>query len=226
MALSASAAADDPHAVHLQNTAPQVQAPGYGALAFEAPAPGTYALPALGTAADGEVLTATGRPATLHGLFGEHLTVLSFIYTRCPDPNGCPLATHVLKRLRRAVSAHEALTDSVQFLSLSFDPTWDTPEVMREYAAQVGATRRHHGATPWRFLTTSSRDALAPILKAYDQSVIERVDQQGEALASYSHILRVYLIDRQRQLRNIYSVAFLHPDVLVSDLLTLANEEQ
>ena len=216
---------EDPHRVHLQRRAPQVQAPGYGTLEFDAPTPGTYVLPAFGSAADGEVLLSDGTSTRLHALMGEQsYTVLSFIYTRCPDPNGCPLATHVLKRLRREIDQREALAGKVSFLTLSFDPEWDTPQVMREYAAQVDHAA-HAKATPWHFLTTRSRDELTPILAAYDQTVIESLDAQGNSLGAYSHILRVYLIDRRRRLRNIYNVGFLHPDILAADLLTLMQEE-
>ncbi|MEO0973690.1 MAG: SCO family protein [Pseudomonadota bacterium] len=230
------------HALHLQRTAPQVQAPGYGSLHFTPPAPGSYQLPAFGEAGDGGVLLPSGAATTLHALMGDRLVVLSFIYTRCPDPNGCPLATHVLRRLQRRVSEHEALADRVRFLSLSFDPAHDTPQVMGEYQAQV-ARPRHAGLrdspgiaaadsparrpahslplVPWEFLTTSSPQALAPILRAYDQPVVPLRDERGNAIGSFSHILRVYLIDEERHLRNIYSVPFLHPDVLVADLLTL-----
>lgn len=224
LSASLAVAQEDPHRVHLQANAPQVQAPGYGTLAFEAPAPGTYALPALGPAGDGQVLRSDGSSTTLHSLMdGERLSVLSFIYTRCPDPNGCPLATHVLKRLRREIDTREGLVGEVQFLTLSFDPAWDTPQVIGEYAALVDRPTREN-ATPWQFLTTASPRALAPILAAYDQTVIESVDGEGNALGAYSHILRVYLIDRRRELRNIYNVGFLHPDILAADLLTLLDE--
>ncbi|MEM9387760.1 MAG: SCO family protein [Pseudomonadota bacterium] len=203
-----------------------MQAPGYGKLAFDAPAPGSYRLPALGPAADGHVLRSDGSPARLHELMGDRLTVLSFIYTRCPDPNGCPLATHVLKRLRREVSERDALAGKVRFLTLSFDPAWDTPQVMRTYAAQVAPEPQGEAGTPWFFLTSASREALTPILEAYDQTVIESVDEHGASLGSYSHILRVYLIDRRQRLRNIYNVGFLHPDILAADLLTLLSEEK
>jgi hypothetical protein len=41
-----------------------------------------------------------------------------------------------------------------------------------------------------------------------------------------SHLLRVYLIDEQRRIRNIYNANFLHPDILVNDLLTVLGEGQ
>jgi cytochrome c peroxidase len=40
-----------------------------------------------------------------------------------------------------------------------------------------------------------------------------------------SHILRVYLIDRQRRIRNIYSMSFLHADVVVNDIESVLDED-
>ena len=39
-----------------------------------------------------------------------------------------------------------------------------------------------------------------------------------------SHLLRVYLIDQNRWIRNIYSVSFLHADTLANDIRTLILE--
>jgi cytochrome oxidase Cu insertion factor (SCO1/SenC/PrrC family) len=220
LAMHAAAAMEpDVHAGHRAPPPAQVQAPGYGALNFEAPAPGTYRLPALGAAADGRVLLADGSASTLHQLMAERFVLLSFIYTRCPDPNGCPLATHVLRRLERRVAQEPALAEQVRFLSLSFDPDYDTPAQMAEYASRAA-----QGRVDWRFLTTPSPDALDPLLDAYDQSVIRSVGADGETASAISHILRVYLIDRSQRIRNIYSVSFLHPDLLIADLATLAAE--
>jgi hypothetical protein len=46
------------------------------------------------------------------------------------------------------------------------------------------------------------------------------VDGKGK----FSHILRVYLIDQRSQIRNIYNLSFLHPDILVNDVKTLMME--
>jgi cytochrome c peroxidase len=81
----------------------------------------------------------------------------------------------------------------------------------------------------WRFLTTASWEESAPILDAYGQSVIRDVDENGEELPSFSHILRVFLIDPQKKIRNIYSVSFLNPDVIINDAKTIlldANDQE
>ena len=202
-----------------EHAEPVVLAPGYADLAFTPPAPGTYRLPPLGDAPDGIVLDRQGKPLKLHDLMGDGPVLLSFIYTTCSDVNGCPLATHVLAKITAALGQDAQLASRVRLISLSFDPDNDTPEVMARY----GEPFRGRGLD-WRFLTTSGRTELDPILEGYDQWVIRDYDEAGNALGTLSHLLRVYLIDRDKRIRNIYSVSFLHADTLSNDIRTLVME--
>ena len=202
-------------------TKPVVRAPGYSALAFDAPAPGSYSLPPLGNAADGVVLDENGRPTTLHALYDERIVVLSFIYTSCSDVNGCPLAGFVLQQLQTRLGNDPALGREVRVLSLSFDPSIDTPARMKNYGRGF-----RRGAADWRFLTTRSEGELGPILEAYDQWVQRDYDEEGRYLGSMSHILRVFLIDAEGRIRNIYSPSFLHADLLAADIETLLRERR
>ena len=77
---------------HAHETAPGVLAPGYSPLEFEAPRPGSYVLPRLGSAADGSVLDTDGASLQLHQLFRGRVVLLSFVFSSCTDQNGCPLA--------------------------------------------------------------------------------------------------------------------------------------
>jgi cytochrome c peroxidase len=201
------------------NTVPL--APGYGDLGYRAPAPGTYNLPAFKTAADGVVLDEDGRSVRLYDLYGDKIVLLSFIYSSCSDINGCPLATAVLSRIKKHLDSDPQLADNLRLLSLSFDPDHDTPEVMKLYGRSFSG-----GKSEWQFLTTESQQALAPILEAYSQSVQPEYNEKGELTANISHILRVFLIDRDRQIRNIYSVSFLHPEILMNDVRTLLMETE
>jgi cytochrome c peroxidase len=65
---------------------------GYGKLTYQLPDPGSYALPSLGPAADGEVLTGDGESIRLHSTFDKEFTVLAFIYSSCNDEDGCLLS--------------------------------------------------------------------------------------------------------------------------------------
>ncbi len=191
-----------------------VPAPGWAPLGYAAPVPGTYQLPPLGEAGDGAVLDVDRRPRRLHEFLGDKLVVLSFVYRSCPDLNGCPLANHVLSGVQRRVLADPVLRDRVRLISISFDPARDRPEDMR----RLGAALAPAGAD-WVFLTAESEPALAPLLRAYGQAVRPEVD------ATISHVLRVFAIDRARKIRNIYSSAFLHADIVIGDLRTLDTEE-
>lgn len=194
----------------------QVLAPGYHRLQFDAPPPGTYRLPPIGPAADGEVLDEDGNTTTLHSVFDGRYVVLSFIYSSCDDVNGCPLATFVLYRLYQAMQQDPELAAQMRLVSLSFDPQNDTPEVMRLYGAGFAGDDAE-----WRFLTTESDAAVAPILEDYGQGVSRVFDADGRQTGQISHVLRVFLIDPERRVRNIYSVSFLHPDLVLADVRTL-----
>jgi len=191
-------------------------APGYTALPFKPAKPGTYTLPIITQAANGEVLTSNNQPKHLHDLMGDKLVLLSFIYAACSDVNGCPLATQVLHKISRQLQKQPELADKLRLLTLSFNPTQDTPEMMRHYGGGFKT-----GDFDWQFLTTRDEIALQPILDGYQQNVQKVYDDKGQLTGTFSHLLRVYLIDKDKNVRNIYSVDFLHADTLINDVKTL-----
>lgn len=203
--------------------APAVQlAPGYGELSYPAPQAGTYKLPPIKQAGDGVVLTEQGEKRQLHELLQGQYSLLGFIYSNCSDVNGCPLSSYVFYRLKALMQEKPWLAEHLQLLSLSFDPARDTPEMMRLY----GKNFQYAGeAGSWRFLTTASEAQLWPILDAYKQDIQREISVNGEENLDYAHVLRVFLIDPSLQIRNIYSVSFLHPDILMTDLRTLLLED-
>lgn len=198
---------------------PQVLAPGWSELQFEPPEAGSYELPVIGTAGDGRVVDSQSGDTTLHALMGDKVVVLSFIYSSCSDANGCPLATHVLAKLKSRLGKSPEGTNGVRFISLSFDPVQDTPEVMRRYGKPFVDERLE-----WRFLTTRDQSDLTPILTSYGQSIVRDPGETKEDARSISHVLRVYLIDSRLKIRNIYSASYLHADTMFNDILTLQGE--
>ena len=74
--------------------------------------------------------------------------VVTFIYTRCPVPDYCPLLTNHFAAISQALKGDAALYDQTHLLSVSVDPEYDTPKVLREYGAKyMGATDFRH----WEF---------------------------------------------------------------------------
>ena len=188
-------------------------------LEFVPPAPGTYVLHHIKPAPVGTVLGIDGRAAPLARYTHGAITLLGFIYTTCSDPEGCPLAYRVFDALQEAIGARAEMHGKVRFVTLSFDPARDTPEVMKNYAGSRAVDKGN--GLRWYFLTTRSARELMPLVQGFGQDV--RVTRNGREL---SHVLKVFLIDRGGDVREIYSSNFLHPEVVLNDIETLLIEDR
>ena len=188
---------------------------------YDPPAPGTYALPVIKKAADGDVLDMRGKPVRLGDLTRGHITVLSFIYTRCAAAKACPYATGVLRELHELSMEDPVFRAQMRLVSMSFDPGGDTPARMATYAALA---RTSKPAAEWHFLTTVSREKLNPILAAYGQAV-DRKQNPTDPTGPLNHTLRVFLIDREANIRNIYSSGTLDVRLVLADVQTLLLEK-
>lgn len=192
---------------------------------FEAPRPGTYRLPVIKPGVDGDVLDTDSRRRRIFDVIGDRIALISFIYTRCSDARGCPLAVTVFYEVEDMMAADPELARNMRLLSLSFDPDHDTPSVMAEYSGYHSRSESR-AARSWEFLTTASQDELGPILAGYGQYVVSEWDDTGQPTGAFSHVLKVFLLDRARQVRNIYSTSFLYPQLIASDVKTLLLEEE
>ncbi len=103
-------------------------------------------------APDVALLDQNGTAFQLSGFQGKAL-VVTFIYTRCPLPDYCPLMSRNFQVLQPIT--RERYGDRVHYLSISFDPEYDTPEVLRTYAA-----RYTDALDTWTF-ATGEREAIA-----------------------------------------------------------------
>lgn len=191
---------------------------------FTPPAVGSYELLRIMPAPEGRVLDVDGKRKPLAAYTRDRITLLGFIYTTCTDPEGCPLAYRVFTDLRDAVAATPALQDRIRLVSLSFDPARDSPGVMRRYAGSYAQEKP--GTPPWYFLTTGSARELLPLVEGFGQDVRLTWDRTGKhPKRELSHVLKVFLIDRQGDIREIYTSNFLYPQLVLNDIETLLREE-
>ena len=185
-------------------------------LGYKLPKSGTYELYKIRKSGNGDVIKENGEADNLHNLMNNKITLLSFIYSNCTDTNGCPLATSVFYKIQEKLKNNKKILSKLKMISLSFDPTFDTPEIMSLYGKGLS-----YIDADWDFLTTESYNKLSPILANYDQPVIRKYKDDGTYDGVESHLLRVYLIDDKKFIRNVYNVDFLHPDLLINDIKTL-----
>jgi protein SCO1 len=188
------------------------------AYAFPLPEPGSYRLPAIKKAAGGRVLDETGAAHDLRDLAAGQVTLLAFIYTRCADI--CPIATARLSQLHELAAVDPEVAPRLRLVSMSFDPGHDTPDVMAE---QAELWRGAAATEPeWLFVTAPDLAALETILAGYGQAVGK--PDPNDPAGALGHVLRVYLIDTAGKIRNIYSLDFLDPHLVLGDVRTLLME--
>ena len=191
-------------------------------LGFAPPAPVTYVLQRILRAPEGAVLDMSSQPRRLSRFTSGKITLLSLIYTSCSDGSGCPLASHLLRQLRQRADTNEKLRSHLRFVTLSFDPDYDTPEAMRGYAEGFLSDGK---GPPWHFLTTRSRRELVPVLHGFGQDVWVSANGSDEKAGRLPHLLKAFLIDRNGWIREIYTTSFFQPQMVLNDMTTLLLEE-
>jgi len=132
----------------------------------------------------------------------DHIWVVDFIFTRCGGP--CPLMTQRMRSLQSSLM-EEGLVDppfSVRLVSISVDPAYDTPEVLREYALNWGADLES-----WYFLTGPSENTLRLIREGFKIAA----DREGSGIEHGSmdmpdiiHSTNFLLVDQRGWVRKIY----------------------
>jgi len=163
----------------------------------------------IGPAPPVELIDSAGRPFSLARLRGKAV-VVSFIYTTC---NGsCPATTHNLYRVQQVVKDAGLWGKRVEFVSISLDPTRDTPEVLARYAELYNADTTH-----WHFVTGPA-DQVAKVLASWDMWA--RIGPTGVL----DHPSRIFLLDPQGHEREIYNLAFLKPETVLRDLKSVLDE--
>lgn len=93
------------------------------------------------------------------------------------------------------------LNEDVQLLTISFDPARDTVEAIEAFAYPITSDEQAGDKLDWHVLTSSGSQALTPVLDGYGQVVDRSEDQE-----TISHLLRLYLVDRQGDIRNVYGL--------------------
>jgi cytochrome c peroxidase len=186
---------------------------------YTPPAPGSYRLPVVDTIADHPLLDVDGRETSLFALKRGRLGVVAFIYTTCAEAGGCPVSTAVLHRLDRVLATDPSIAEAATLVTVSFDPERDTP------ARMARVRDLHQPQADWRFATAADESMLAPLLADFGQPIAKLRYPDGRWSGVFRHVLKVFLLDRENRVRNVYSVGLLNPALVLNDLKTLLMED-
>ncbi len=147
-----------------------------------------YHVPAPGDVVpDFRMLNQDGRQIRLGQFKGKSL-LLTFIYTRCPLPNFCPLVTHNFAQINSQLAANPALYAKTHLLCVSFDPEHDTPARLRAYGATYIGSDEKSAFAHWEF-AAPDKAVLLEMAKFFDVGITRGADD------TITHTLSTTLID-------------------------------
>ncbi len=151
-----------------------------------------------------------GQPFSLAAARGKAVA-LTFIYTRCPLPNFCPRMDRHFLAAQRLVAARPSLEGRVQFVSVSFDPAFDTPPVMKQHMASIGAD-----ASSWHFVT-ADQDTIERFATRFGVSIV----REDAGTLEIVHNLRTAILAPDGRLVTILNGGDWTPEQLLSQLAAI-----
>jgi protein SCO1/2 len=175
-----------------------------------------YHVPAPGDAVpDFKLHNQDGSTIQLAQFRGKTLLV-TFIYTRCPSPNFCPLVTHNFAVIDRQLLANPALYGKTHLLCVSFDPEHDTPARLRAYGAQYIGSDAQSAFAHWDFAVPSEPELLE-MAKFFDVGITHSSED------TITHTLSTTLIDAHGKVAQFYPGNEWTPDQVVADVRKTAS---
>lgn len=149
----------------------------------------------------------SGQQRRLADFRGQTVAV-TFIYTRCPVPDFCPLMDRHFAAVQKAVKADPDLASRVHLLSVSFDPEFDTPEVLKAHAARVGAD-----PSLWSYVT-GTREGIDAFAAAFGVTIMREDGTMEEII----HNLRTAVIGPDGRLVEVFNGNDWQPAQLVASI--------
>lgn len=141
---------------------------------------------------------------------GQALAI-TFLFTRCPYPNYCPLMANNFSAVAKKLLATQNAPTNWQLLTLTFDPEHDTPEVLRAYAEAHHADPAH---------STYATGALIDITAIGEQFGLAFWKEEGSII---NHNLRTIVIDPSDRVQKIFTGNTWQPEDLIAEITKAAK---
>jgi protein SCO1/2 len=159
---------------------------------------------------DESLINQDGKAVRLSSFRGKVLA-LTFIYTRCPLPDFCIRMSSHFARVQKVLQGEPALAGKWHLLSVSFDPKFDRPVVLRRYAGEYGAD-----FSTWDFVTDP--DTMGPVIRTLADGLgLEYSEDEG----LIDHNLRTVIIDPEGKLFKVLTGNEWKPEELAAEIRRL-----
>lgn len=149
-----------------------------------------------------------GKQIRLHNYRGKAL-LLTFIYTRCPLPEYCTLMSNNFAQIDRQLQQSPEVYARTHLLSISIDPKYDTPQVLRSYGAAHTERYEDETFTHWEF---ASGDEVKDLAQFFGLRYFAENDQ-------IIHGLKTAIIKPDGTVAKVYTGNDWKPEEVVNELM-------
>jgi protein SCO1/2 len=157
---------------------------------------------------DFTLLNQDGRKISFNDYRGRAL-VVTFIYTRCPLPDYCPLMTSHFAEIKKTLDRDPKLAQRTQLLSITVDPEYDTPRVLKSYRTRHSPD----GGGSWEF-ATGTADEIKAAAQFFGLSYFPEKDQ-------IIHSLRTSVVSPDRKVVRVFRGNEWKPAEVLAELRKL-----
>jgi protein SCO1/2 len=160
---------------------------------------------------DASFVDQNGKKRAFSAFKGSPLAI-TFMYTKCPLPDFCPLMDRNFAAVQQALETDPALK-KVHLVSISFDPVTDTPAVLAKHASELKADPAR-----WTFLT-GDRDDIDKFASRFGMTI----SRSPTDPVNITHNLRTAIVDADGKLVKVYTGPDWKPEQIVADLKAIGK---
>jgi protein SCO1/2 len=164
---------------------------------------------------DFSLINQDGKQIKLNQYRGRAL-LLTFIYTRCPLPDYCPLMSSNFAAIDKELKKNQTLYDRTHLLSISFDTDYDTPKVLKSYGAAYTENYTSETFSHWEF-ATGTPDEIKQVAGFFGLRYFNESNQ-------IVHGLRTAIITPEGKVYKVYRGNEWKAEEVLRDLQTLLNK--
>ncbi len=147
--------------------------------------------------------------------FKGKVLIFTFIYTRCPIPDYCPRMSLRFNTAYKTLKNDPQAPANWHFLTITFDPVFDTPEVLKDYAQAFSDNSKQ-----WDFLTGKRID-----IDALTEQFGMHFSRIRESVTDWDHNLRTIIVDPRGKIYKIYRGNTWTSETLIADIKDAAASE-
>lgn len=167
---------------------------------------------------DFSLVNQDGKPIRLSQYKGKALA-LTFIYTRCPQPDQCSLMSNNFAAIEKELQQQQDVYAKTHLLSVTFDPDYDTAKVMRSYGASHTGRYSDEAFKHWEF-ATGTPDEIKRFAEYFG---VRSFKDSATGKEELIHSLRTAVIDPQGKVVKLYRGNEWKPADIAADLKSLVQ---